>query len=245
MLDDIKRTGSVSQDALRLGFQTTCNKGIAHLLKVDDITVEECDKFKQKHLDNVDKELLTITEVIENNLVEEFKDVYNNEDYKPKFFLWKLWREFLLKRTDTREYNVTVVSIGDHVIDIENGSWTTDITLEITAKPWNGIYDGDLDKTFPEEVYQIKHEIRTNAMKCNVKYIDYHNYSDRYIPDDATSASREAIEIGMTDLKVAYPIIQETKNPVPDPIIVGKIGNQMFIIAWFGYDKTDHMSCNV
>jgi len=41
----VESTGSIAQDALRLGFQTTCSKGVAKLLKVDDATAKACDEF--------------------------------------------------------------------------------------------------------------------------------------------------------------------------------------------------------
>ena len=54
---DFARTGSIAQDALRLGFQATCTAGISTLLKINDITVEACESFKERHISDVEKHI--------------------------------------------------------------------------------------------------------------------------------------------------------------------------------------------
>lgn len=99
MLDTITRTGSISQDALRLGFQPTCNKGIATLLRVDDITLEECDKFKDQHKSEVEEALTTLADVhtakMENRFDRKMKDTFCEPNGAIRFFFY--WRKSISK----------------------------------------------------------------------------------------------------------------------------------------------------
>jgi len=107
-----------------------------------------------------------------------------------------------------------------------------------------GLFQGN-EVFLKEEIKEDYIKIETRAMVCKVHYTPYDKYSHRYIPDEAAEAAHEAIIIGMTNIQVAFPKVSKSVEPAPDPIIVGHVGGQMFIIAWFGYDKNDHMSCNV
>lgn len=129
-------------------------------------------------------------------------------------------------------------------LDLNKGIWSTKVLLEVRASTWGGLLDGR-EVFLKEEIKDEYTEIKTRAMVCKVHYTPYDKYSHRYIPDEAAEASHEAIIIGMTNIQVAFPKVSKSVEPAPDPIIVGYVGGQMFIIAWFGYDKDNHMSCNV
>lgn len=249
------RTGSISQDALRLGFQTTCSSGIEKLLKVDDITTEACESFKTRHEEELKIYLNTFCEKIAGALEERF---YNREirgltlnKYRDgNSFNWPIFTSLnfyfsifpTYKKQPRRPYKVEFMKVGESTLDLSSGEWVTKIYYRITSPEWSGYseygpksYDV-VDKT---EVYRYS----TSAKHCKVQYIDYSDYHHRYIPDEAVEAASQAISIGMTNLKVAMPVISDAKQR--DPIIVGFVNKQMFIIAWFGYDKTNHMVCNI
>ena len=243
MLKTIQRTGSISQDALRLGFQPTCNKGIATLLKVDDITLEECDKFKEQHKSEVEEAEATIAEKhaveMENRFYRKMKDTY----YEPigaivSFFYWRK-----INKQECRKHSARIKEVQNSELDLNNGTWRTKVLLEVKANTWEGLFKGN-EVFLKEETIEHCAEIKTRAMVCKVHYTPYDKYSHRYIPDEAAEAAHEAIKIGMTNIQVAFPKVSKSVEPAPDPIIVGHVGNQMFIIAWFGYDKDNHMSCN-
>lgn len=248
-----KSTGSTAQDALRLGFQTTCNKGIATLLKVDDITIEECAAFKERHLEELTEYLDNIEEAHTKRLDSEFIDrmrlpyfrEYNEKHSYIPLISWLCYirLKHVWENTIPREHIVKVLSVEKTELCIITGKWTTKVNLEITKKPWCGYIRGN----YNECVLEVNNEsvyCTTNARKCTVNYTEYDDYHEKYIPDDAVEAAFQAKSIGMTGLKVASPVVKDTTNPPKDPIIVGFVGAQMFIIAWFGYDKVDHMSCN-
>lgn len=250
-----KSTGSISQDALRLGFQTTCNKGIAQLLKVDSITVEECSAFKERHLEELKNNLQELIEEQKNKLISDFS--YNMRF--PEFYMYRKLEPFnsipilgwisyksqlrAHKKTSARVFTIKILEVEEPEVDILAGKWVSKINFEVTAQPWSGyirgVYTEHELKVFIDYTYY-----KTNARKCTVDYVNYDNYHEKYIPDDAVEAAFQAKQIGMEKLMVASPIVTNTTTPQRDPIIVGHIGEQMFIIAWFGYDKTNHMSCN-
>lgn len=251
-INDIQRTGSISQDALRLGFQTTCNAGIERLLKIDDITKESCLSFKERH----DIRVAQTFEVLAKRLLEDHERQFKNnmtEKFVPKnqcsirSCLNALLKNSLLvhrlKKQSTRKIEISDIKVKEIELDYRNGCWRTQLSYKKKLFPWCGYYKGSYTE-FKEEIETHQEEVRTDGLKCQVDYIAYDDFHDNYIPDDAAQAAFEAISIGMTKLMVAKPKVNRVNNQ-RDPIIIGHVGNQMFIIAWFGYDKKNHMSCNV
>lgn len=250
-LSDIQRTGSVSQDALRLGFQTTCRSGIEKLLKVDALTVEACEDFRERHTLNIQRGLECLPQEVlsehnrkfRNNMLESFVSKDNSFFH----FLGDLTKNLLfgwtLKKQSVRKIEVLNISTDPAELDLYNGRWRTTVHYNKKKHSWSGYYKG-VRKVFDEEIEACSNIISTDAAKCNVEYIEYDKFHDTYVPDEAARAAFEAVSIGMTKLMVARPRI-DRGGVKRDPIIVGHVDNQMFIIAWFGYDKTNHMSCNV
>ena len=81
-MEKVIPTGSVAQDALRAGFQTTCAKGIATLLKVDDITVEACAALEQKHKDALAEHLNGFEQRYVEKLTNDFKEHQSYISYR-------------------------------------------------------------------------------------------------------------------------------------------------------------------
>lgn len=249
MLDsDFVSTGSISQDALRLGFQPTCNKGIAKLLKVDDTTLEECKNFMGRHTEQVQEYLKSASDTIIDNRNDGYKTdiVLNYKQIRwyisaPKWIMW-LWIKLNYNNQTPRKCTVKFDGISGPEISLVSGRIRSIAQFTIIEHSWKG-YTNMGYKVYNESYEKYNVNIDTDAKVCKVKYIPYDNYHDRYIPDDAAMAAKQALDIGMERIHVAIPIIENT--PSSDPIIVGYIGEQMFIIAWFGYDKNNHMSCNM
>jgi hypothetical protein len=253
-LKELKRTGSVSQDALRLGFQTTCKSGIETLLKIDDITIEACEEFKDRHMEKINDTSL-------NDLAKRIisrHDENHRSTARTKFWcrsssfptiLWQLLNKnrynHKIKKQKLRKFEIVSSVISKTKLDVKTGRWKTNVKFVIRKHAWSGILNGNIDEIehLKEELVEIDDTIETRAKVCNVRYINYDDFNETYIPDEATLACYEAKEIGMTNLLVAKPVVENSKPK--DPIIVGHVGEQMFIIAWFGYDKTNHMSCNI
>jgi len=243
-MSEIVRTGSISQDALRMGFQTTCAKGIAKLLKVDDITQEECQSFLDRHNKDVEAYLATAEQIIAEEKQYNFHYRHSWDDVKAPFGLRTIMGyvyRHRLSHQPKREYVVAFDTISEPKLDLESGRWVTKIGYSYIAKEWTGWRDGK-KQHYSKDICSITREVETTARKCNVNFIPYDEYHAMFVPDEAAKAAKDAVDIGMTDLKVALPVVSngETKR---DPIIVGHVKKQMFIIAWFGYDK-DHFSCN-
>ena len=251
---NIIKTGSVAQDALRLGFQTTCDAGIVSLLKIHDITVEACAAFKERHLKEVE------------NLMKDF--ISRGEEHARTSFLIRMKRcsyDFersfesripFLAQSRINKYKaqlalqkppdiaITNVEVSDPELNFFVGNWITRISYTVTSPAWSGLFDGNYS-TFAEETKISLEQVITEAKVCVVKYTPYDNYSERYIPDEVVALALQAKKIGMTDLCVATPIITDSPKPPKDPIIVGHVGDQMFLIAMFGQDVKDHMSFNM
>jgi len=136
MLETITRTGSISQDALRLGFQPTCNKGIATLLKVDDITLEECDKFKEQHKSEVEESLATMADAhtakMEDRFYRKMKDTFYEPDGAIRFFFYLR----KISKQGCRKYSTRVKEIQKSELDINEGTWITKVLLEVKASTW-------------------------------------------------------------------------------------------------------------
>lgn len=253
MLEQLQKTGSISQDALRLGFQPTCDKGIANLLKVDDITIEKCADFKERHLERVVEALEEMPDNLLEGLEEDFhreSESYINDYVEKTCFFKRTMRKrkarYLrsLRDQPKRKYEVELIDEGEPTLSVQEGRWYTTLTYKVTAHAWKGLHKCHM-KEVEEESYEKRRTVQTNAMKCSVDYVAYDMYCEKYIPDEAAQAAYEALAIGMVNPLVAMPKLSQVSDPPPDPIIVAHVGEQMFIIAWFGYDKENHMNCNV
>ena len=245
---DIQRTGSIAQDALRLGFQTTCTKGLEVLLKVEDLTTEACQEFKKRHL----QEVKETVDQLSDKLIEECRQrdtetdhVFSYKSYRIPILHPSWWKqrryEYKRKNQKSRKCEVAIDYVGDPKLDTRRGEWKTTIKYTLKSHPWKGWHEGSYQELEAEKTSHI-YEVITSAMKCNLEFIPYDEYSERYIPDEAAQAAYDATVIGLRNLRVVKPVIANVDR---DPIIIGHINNEMFIIAWFGYDKNNHMACNV
>lgn len=238
-------TGSIAQDAMRAGFQLTCRKGIAKLLKVDDITVEQCNQFRPRHEERVKENIEAIKYKYNNyinNYVKDFKsnliDCYMGPfdtmiegiDAIGRFFSIPFYwiKVKYMKVVGPKGFSINV---GETTSDITYGSLSTDIKVTLEFE------DEKLNKTDTITV-------TTHTNVGEVGYIPYEDYKDSYIPDEAIEVVKEAIKIGLTNIKIAYPRVSNG-NPYRDPIIVGYNKNDMYILVWFGYDKKQPYSCNM
>ncbi len=242
-LEEMVRTGSVSQDALRLGFQTTCEKGIATLLKVDDITVEECADFLERHKKDIENEL-SLTSNWAGRIANKYSDDFHSFGYWEKDRM-KIIRHPILRFKRLfqaqRAFECTHTKTCDPVLNVRQGQWETSVEFTLVKRAWTGVDNGKV-RTYPETTEIVHRHIKTEARKCVVYYQDYDKYSAKFVPDEAAEAAYDAVTVGMAKLKVATPKIING-GVTKDPIIVGFVDNQMFIIAWFGYKK-EKFSCN-
>lgn len=249
VLDGFKDTGSVAQNALRLGFQKTCTAGLERLMKVDDQTTEACQDFLDRHLKRVNE--LTnnhsFIRKIESNYEQEFHDEYSAECYfgyptiKQPISLFKsLMYSIRRDAQESRKFEAKVVKVDQPELDVARGMWKSDVHLDVIKHRWEGWRHGKY-KHYPEEVGYTTKTITTNAVKAKLNFTPYDEYTE-YLPDEATQAAYEAKIIGLENLQV---VTVKTKVVNPDPIIIGYIGREMFLIAWVGYDIKNPLSCNV
>jgi hypothetical protein len=208
-------TGSRSQDALRAGYDTTCTKGIAVLLGVDDITVEECSKFipraKEGAIDYINKRIK------QNN---DWEPILVGDQLHAKYSKYDWSRMNRLKRGIVKlkfRFNLPTRPFLGELRALE-----PEITME-----------GNLKTTIQEKnkagEWKFFETLITNAKRGDVKYEQYDLYNKTYVPDECICEIKHALEIGMEKIQVAYPCVQNV--PKNDPIIIGYIGEQMYFIA--------------
>ena len=228
------KTNSRAQDALRAGFQVTCSKGLAKLFKLDELTRKSCEDFKEQVKSDIEKAKYELTTEYPKELSEEFS-----------FWTSSSWAIFgwRMDKQKPRQYTVEIEEVGKPKLDLNAGRWETPIKIKIIEHKWSGWYRGKRTSFYEE----IKHQTRciiTDAKVAQLKFTDYDVYANKYIPDEAIATVNDAIEIGITDIKVVEPEV--VNSPVDhDPIIVGFIGDTMYLLVWFGYDKSKPMACNM
>lgn len=242
-IKEIKDTGSRAQNLLRAGFDTSCEKGIANLLKVDDMTIEACEDFIPTH----EKEL----EIFIKNEKERIrKNSRWLKDEKIRLALsecewWELLKMQKIKKFKFPELDITH-EVGIRKLDIKEGHLTTPVTFTYTIKGSEELGISDLVRN------SINRHV-TVGRKGYVDYVLYDTYADRMLEDHIVIVVKEAIDMGIEDVHIAFPKIKDG-NPI-DPIIVGWLyehnernevmTKQMWIIVWFGYDKNDPKACNM
>jgi hypothetical protein len=252
---DIVKTGSIAQDALRLGFQTTCNAGVVKLLKINDITIEACASFKERHLEEVKNRLINFVTKTEEykrkDFIENMVRIANSLEYKfasaiPFITAYRLYNyKNIINKQNPRDFKVTDVKVSDPELDIIGGRWITTVTYKQTSSEWSGYFASTIVIFKKKEEVIVTVKITTDARKCIVKFIPYDEYSEKYIPDQVAELAYQAKEIGLKNLLIARPEITNTPAVSKDPLIVGHIGDQMYLIAMFGQDVKDHMSFNI
>jgi len=227
-------TGSKSQDALIAGFMTTCSKGIAVLLGVDSMVVEACKEFIPRHEEKVDTALKVIDKYVSN----EIESMQSEHLGRSRYWRGK-WRMFfintgMMKRPDqSRKFSLLDGSVkrGERKHDLENGTLITEVTYTIQSDSWEGWVDGEYVKR--ESNVRLRSVVlRTDAKRGSVRYVPYDDYSARLIPD-ALEAAKDAVAIGMTKIQVAFPLLTDgrTASTSKDPVIIGYVGDQMFVSA--------------
>ncbi len=259
---DFVSTGSVAQDALRLGFMSTCYRGVAVLLGIDNLTSEACGAYKQSHAESIERFCNECSDKIITKQVKNFHEEdkyerdYNRYFERPgNFFIrladcWAVPKKVarykeILKTQPKRQYTVEAIIVGDTVLDFSDGTLNTKVQVTLKAHAWQGMLNGKHIEV-KEELITTIHTISTKGVAYTVKYTPYTEYAEKYIPDEAVQAAADALAIGMTNLRVGMPGIKEREDKVQrDPVIVGYVGEQMFLIATFGYDPKNHMACNV
>ena len=248
-LDGFKDTGSVAQNALRLGFQRTCTTGLERLMKVDDKTTEACQDFLDRHLKRVNKltNNTSFIKELEHKYKQEFHNEYsagyyfNRPTIKQPISLFKALLYNIKRDTQNRrKFEAKICKVDPPELDVAKGKWKSDVHIDIIKHKWEGWRHGKYCN-YPREVSRIIKTVTTNAVKAKLDFTPYDEYTE-YLPDEATQAAYEAKAIGLENLQV---VTVKTKVVNPDPIIVGYIGREMFLIAWVGYDIKKPLSCNV
>lgn len=96
-------------------------------------------------------------------------------------------------------------------------------------------YAGEIGDRGFVEFYDGSRKV-TPLMTAQVKVVKLNNYIDGFIPEEAFDKIADAKKFGIKDFYVAYPEIhKDYRQPRPerDPIIYGKIGEEMvFIYKW-------------
>jgi hypothetical protein len=178
--------------------------------------------------------------------------------------MWEWWIHpintwlYIKNRVYPAIYSESFV-ISEPKVNIVHGIIETDISMKINIpkmyagfmwlnSTWNE-GEGDEQKTYAKLGYTVQ----TKAKRGAVQMDDYSVYNKSYIPDEAVEVVKEALAMGLEDIKVCYPSYGEGKIPDKDPIIIGYIhwesngkkGSDMYMLAWFGYDAKNPMSCNI
>lgn len=247
---NFKDTGSIAQNALRLGFQKTCTSGLKVLLKLDDKTKEACQEFLDRHLETVGEAISQNSEYIQKRIKRLTLDFH----YEPigSLFDYPKLHNFIrsikmglykrrVRRQEKRKFGIIIDKISDPKLDVSEGTWITKLSCTIIKHQWSG-WHGGKKVSVPREATSQVYEIVTRAKKSSLKFIPYDEYTD-YLPDEATEAGYQAKAIGLTDLKVVVPVVESVRSY--DPILVGFVNNEMFLIAWVGYDPKEPLSCNL
>lgn len=246
-------THSIAQDALRAGFQTSCAKGLAKLFKVDDVTVEQCNNFLPRHLEAVKKK--------QEELTQYWTEYCNVFPAKKKANLLKeLTRWQFIKRSKIKGLilpnpKLVAVTTKEPFIDIPNGCIRTEFLVEVSFPE---IYKEYMKENDFDPIIRKAYDVTTIAKRGVVTYESYSTYNKSYVPDEVVEVVKEALAIGLKDIQVAYPSINDGKVPDRDPIVVGYLmhkvgipgGNEvtvtdMYMLAWFGYDAKQPMACNI
>lgn len=248
--NDFKDTGSIAQNALRLGFQKTCTSGLKVLLNLDDKTKEACQEFLDRHLKAVEEAISPNSEYIQRRINSLTADFHNESirylfDYpRPlnliRFIKMELYK-WRVRRQDKREFEIIIDKISNPELDVSQGVWVTKLTYTVIKHEWSG-WRGGKKISVPREVTSQVVEVITRAKKASLKFIPYDEYTE-YLPDEATEAGYQAKAIGLTKLKVVVPVVNNVRDY--DPILVGFVNNEMFLIAWVGYNPKEPLSCNI
>ena len=209
-------TGSRSQDAIRAGYDTTCTKGIAVLLGVDNITVEECSKFipraKEDAIDYINKKIKQ-----NNDWVPILVGEQHHALHKPYDWLKTNRLKRLVLKIKFKWYPPTKPVLGElRALDPE-------ITKEGNLKTI-------IQRKHTQDGEWLHYDtLITSAKHGDVKYEQYDLYNKTYIPDECVCEVKQALGLGLDKIQVAYPVVNNT--PKDDPIIIGYIGEQMYFIA--------------
>jgi hypothetical protein len=231
------KTGSRAQDALREGFMVTCVSGLEKLFGIDEMTIEACADYKDRHLNDV-------REYNPDNMVATLENdfAYFMGDTGYRGITINIIKQLQRFYKKPRSFVVDSIKVGEPRLDLDYGDWRTNIKLSIRAGKWKGYYR-DSKKVFEEETLIKTTTVTTKARKASLSFTSYDTFSEDYIPDEAVEAAARAVEIGMKNLKVVRPVVESSREK--DPIIVGYIGDTMYMIAWYGYNPDDRFSCNV
>lgn len=269
-------TSSRAQDLLRAGYQTSCDAGIANLFGLKDVTIEACSEFLPRHKEEVEKWVDKNKKVVEeyfktyaermmhielNNTYEKFPEWWK----KPYEVLYNLWtlpgKKMYIKEKIFPTPEIIDVEISDPDFDTLDGVITSKVKIICTPhkcyerRPT--LEDSFLNNGYkwPEFKYETYgKDVSTPAKRGKVSYESFDTYSNKFIPDEVIELVKEAKEIGIENVQVAYPSIIDGKNvenpkirPAKrDPIVVGYLSrgekrqSEMYIIAWFDYKKPDY-----
>lgn len=214
MNEEFVSTGSRAQDALLKGYQTTCQKGISVLLKSEDRTILACKDIKLDAINVVKKRVEEIREADKN-----WRDLYLEEikKFNPiKRFFKKLG------------YKSVVPDFGELKF--------TDLVLNVTK----GTYRSSIKRLLKNGIEKQVEFIEVRGKFGSVEYDSFNTYSKEIIPDDTIKTIKEAQDMGMEDIQIAYPTMSDGKIVRDDPFVVGYItdkekGAEMYIIAQFGF----------
>ncbi|MCK5021541.1 MAG: NUDIX hydrolase [Candidatus Peribacteraceae bacterium] len=270
MLRDNKGTHSRCQDALRAGFQTTCDSGLAKLFSLEEKTYEVCQDFLPRHLEEFEAFVHKAKRELDVELKKWSKIRRTKAEFNDKWFegLWWMIRHPIEAFKDFNSYikrynkwfelvidypdlEIVEVTETDPVVDRVSGVISSEVTL---------LCDRLHDSVVSDHRGELQHytyKKRTSAKRGALNYVKWDDYNRSYIPEDAVDVVKEAIDMGLEKIHVVYPVLakaEEEKSdkvrgveerPAWDPIVVGYVGNTMFMIAWFGYDASEPMACNI
>lgn len=195
-------SGSRAQDALRAGFLITCQEGLAEILNVKDLTVEACKDFLPRATQDAEDYIRRSNDI-------RVSDKKKNNTFKNK--IKNFYRYKILNYTP----------------EIEGELFYEQPTLDIK----DGRYSTIIKEKFPDgKIYGFT-TVHTNAKAGRVVLENYDTYTKLMVPDHVIEDIKIATEIGLHDIKIAYPVIQNGK-PI-DPLVIGYIDTTMFLISRF------------
>lgn len=242
----VSKTGSVAQDALLEGYQLTCHSGISNLLKIKDLTIASCQSYIPKAIEEAKKKLeicertrLEFTEV--SKKYSEAKKLHNSFFALFKVNHPKLFPDFREKFSQARRDISRVQSNRSEYFDAKSFYCTEPEIDDI-----NGRVVVDIIKVTYDGKETIFSEVFVSAKSAQVEYVDYNLFTDYLIPDHVTKEIRRALAIGLKNIKIARPVLVDTK--IVDPLVIGFIeerksdqtlSSKMFLITRFGFNKEE------
>jgi len=79
--------------------------------------------------------------------------------------------------------------------------------------------------------YDFDFGFGSNRKRVVIRYSKLNDYMEDVIPQYCLDQIEEAKKIGMDNFEVAYPVVEDVKQP--DPVIISKVGDKMIWVTFY------------